>query len=439
MSYQPFDRNPSGIVYFGTSVTDQVYESSSNFTFGADILTVPNITIEDGGEIGSATTPNAVTIAANGAVTIAGDLTVNGTQTILNTETLEVEDNIVLLNSNVTGSPTLDAGLEVERGTESNVFITYDEGNDNWHFTNDGSTYHDMWTGLTVGGDVNADESIVEGETFTVAGGSGITTSMSANTVTLDVDATVISGQTSITSADSTDELLILDGDGQLKRISKGNLVSDLGGGTVTSVGVTSDTLTVSNSPITTSGDIDIEVKVDDSTIGHNGTNQLEVKDGGIGNVKLVNDSLTLAADTGTAEDAALGETVTIAGGDAADTVVSATNTVTVNVKYDDTTIGLNGSGELEVKDTTIDTPSDGTTISDDVNLVTTGASTVTLTLPAVSSGRKITVKKVDSGVGTVVIQRNSTDTIDGAISKTLYYQYESLTVICDGTNWFII
>ena len=68
---------------------------------------------------------------------------------------------------------------------------------------------------------------------------------MSANTVTLDVDATVISGQTSITSADSTDEL-ILDGDGQLKRISKGNLVSDLGGGTVTSVGVTSDTLTVS-------------------------------------------------------------------------------------------------------------------------------------------------------------------------------------------------
>ena len=34
---------------------------------------------------------------------------------MLNTETLEVEDNIVLLNSNVTGSPTLDAGLEVER------------------------------------------------------------------------------------------------------------------------------------------------------------------------------------------------------------------------------------------------------------------------------------------------------------------------------------
>ena len=57
MSYQPFDRNPSGIVYFGTSVTDQVYESVSNFTFGADILTVPNITIEDGGT--GVTTPNA--------------------------------------------------------------------------------------------------------------------------------------------------------------------------------------------------------------------------------------------------------------------------------------------------------------------------------------------------------------------------------------------
>ena len=51
MSYQPFDRNPSGIVYFGTSVTDQVYESSSNFTFGVDILTVPTLPLKTVGKV----------------------------------------------------------------------------------------------------------------------------------------------------------------------------------------------------------------------------------------------------------------------------------------------------------------------------------------------------------------------------------------------------
>jgi len=49
----------------------------------------------------------------------------------------------------------------------------------------------------------------------------------------------------------------------------------------------------------------------------------------GIPNTALTNNSLTLAADTGSSEDAALGETLTIAGGTGIDTVVSATNTVT--------------------------------------------------------------------------------------------------------------
>jgi len=51
-----------------------------------------------------------------------------------------------------------------------------------------------------------------------------------------------------------------------------------------------------------------------------------------IPNAALTNNSLTVAADTGVAEDAALGETVTIAGGTGVDTVVSATNTVTVTL-----------------------------------------------------------------------------------------------------------
>jgi len=51
-----------------------------------------------------------------------------------------------------------------------------------------------------------------------------------------------------------------------------------------------------------------------------------------LGAVTLTNNSLTLAANTGVSEDVALGETLTIAGGTLASTVVSATNTVTINV-----------------------------------------------------------------------------------------------------------
>ena len=63
---------------------------------------------------------------------IVKNLTVNGTTTTVNSETLSIADNIMLLNSNVTGTPTEDGGLEVERGTETNASLIWDEGSDIW-------------------------------------------------------------------------------------------------------------------------------------------------------------------------------------------------------------------------------------------------------------------------------------------------------------------
>ena len=67
-----------------------------------------------------------------GNLEVIGNLTVQGTQTILNTTTLDVEDNIVKLNKNVTGVPNANAGLEVERGTQTNSKIYWDESADLW-------------------------------------------------------------------------------------------------------------------------------------------------------------------------------------------------------------------------------------------------------------------------------------------------------------------
>jgi len=74
----------------------------------------------------------AMTIADDGAITIAGDLTVNGTTTTVNSNTVEIGDNIILLNRDETGTPSQNAGLEIERGTATNVYLRWNETSDIW-------------------------------------------------------------------------------------------------------------------------------------------------------------------------------------------------------------------------------------------------------------------------------------------------------------------
>ena len=75
---------------------------------------------------------NDLTISGGNDLTVTGNLTVSGTQTIVNTETVTIDDNILVLNNNQTGSPTENAGLEVERGDELNKQLLWDETNDYW-------------------------------------------------------------------------------------------------------------------------------------------------------------------------------------------------------------------------------------------------------------------------------------------------------------------
>jgi hypothetical protein len=84
------------------------------------------------------------TVTVDDNLTVTGNLTVSGSTTSINTETLTVDDNIIVLNNNVTSTPTEDAGIEVERGTSTNVLIRWNETTDKWQFTNDGSTYVDL-------------------------------------------------------------------------------------------------------------------------------------------------------------------------------------------------------------------------------------------------------------------------------------------------------
>lgn len=107
-------------------------------------------------------------ITVSGSMVIAGNLTVNGTTVTLNTETTVIEDNIILLNSGVTTSPTLNAGIEVERGTSVNVSILWDESTDRWTFTNDGTTYNNFL--LTTANITGTSAAWATARTITLAG-----------------------------------------------------------------------------------------------------------------------------------------------------------------------------------------------------------------------------------------------------------------------------
>ena len=79
-------------------------------------------------------------------IVISGNLTVSGTQTIVNTATTSLADNIIELNRDASGAPSENAGLQVNRGSSSDVFLQWNETSDVWQFTNDGSTYYSIAT-----------------------------------------------------------------------------------------------------------------------------------------------------------------------------------------------------------------------------------------------------------------------------------------------------
>lgn len=86
------------------------------------------------------------TLTTSGNAVIGGNLTVNGTVTTIATETISLADNIITLNSNATGSASENAGIEVERGDDTNVYFRWNEASDVWQLTLDGTNYYEILT-----------------------------------------------------------------------------------------------------------------------------------------------------------------------------------------------------------------------------------------------------------------------------------------------------
>jgi hypothetical protein len=179
------------ITYTGPSAT----EVRAHFSAGTGV-TITNGQVAIGQAVG---TSSNVTF---NDVTVSGNLTVSGTTTTVNTETINLADNIITLNSNEAGAPSQNAGIEVERGTSTNVAFQWNETNDVWEYTVDGTNYIPVvgttatqtLTNKTISGSSNTLSNIAN---------SSLTNSkvtIGSTDVSLGATVTTFAGLTSVTS-----------------------------------------------------------------------------------------------------------------------------------------------------------------------------------------------------------------------------------------------
>lgn len=180
----------------GVTLANNTGENATpTISIGQAVGTTDNVTFNNVTVNG---TLNSDDITAS-TVTINGNLTVTGTTTTVNTETINLADNIITLNSNLDGltAPTQDAGFEINRGSSANVSFLWDETNDRWTagssaihstggFIGNASTASTLQTArtITLSGDVAGSVSFDGGSNVTIS------TTVQANSVALGTDTT---------------------------------------------------------------------------------------------------------------------------------------------------------------------------------------------------------------------------------------------------------
>jgi len=148
----------------GTGVTSTVSDNQVSFAIGQAVATTSDVTFNNVTVDGTLTSDDitSTNISVAGNATVTGNLTVSGTTTTVNSNTVNIGDNIMVLNSDETGTPSQDAGFEVERGTSTNVSLFWDES-EGYFAINDASTTSKV---LTAGNFAASFTGTLDGGTF---------------------------------------------------------------------------------------------------------------------------------------------------------------------------------------------------------------------------------------------------------------------------------
>ena len=128
-------------------ITGAEHSKLSGIESGADVTDTDNVTAAGALMDSELTDLVAVKAIDQGLTTtsnvefnnliLAGNLTVNGTTTSVNSNQVDIGDSIITLNSDEAGTPSQNGGFEVERGTAANVSFVWNETDDAWDLSDE--------------------------------------------------------------------------------------------------------------------------------------------------------------------------------------------------------------------------------------------------------------------------------------------------------------
>jgi len=206
------------------------------------LRTSGDYTVKAGAGYDSGSGTNTIRLDAR-YVRLPGDLVVEGTQTVVDSQTLTIEDQFIEVNRNNSTAGTEDSGIFFNQGSSNNQIIFYDADQSEFVL---GSTTHDASVsaitnitpgnlrvaepsqsdhaatrnyvdnqiaggGFTIGftGDDSTTVSVTTGNTVDIAGGSNIsTTAAEPDTVTINLDQN-LTDINSVSTGSSNGDLII--------------------------------------------------------------------------------------------------------------------------------------------------------------------------------------------------------------------------------------
>ena len=380
-----------------------------------DVAITRNLTVGGNTTLGN---QSSDTVSIPGDLTITGDLTVNGTNTTLNTATLEVEDTLILTGTSSTEPTTGGFGIETKSftgvGTHSNAAsnvtgshsIVYNFATDRWEA--DGSL---ILSEATLGTASVEGTAFGSGKNLLFAAGSGLSeavTGLSGNTYTVTYTNTDKGSSQNIFKNFTADS-------GGTASANSNNDTIDIAGGTGISTVRSGDTITANlDNTSVTAGSYGSGTAIPTFTVDAQG----RLTAAGTVSVDTYSGwNLTVAGtDRGNISE---NENVSFVGGTAIDATYSATNNViTFNHADTSSVSNIDASGTTFVQDLTFDTHGHVTAASTGSFSLGNGTLTMNTTGTGLSGSQTFTANATGNSEFTVALNSSAASTASTVVLR---------------------